>query len=65
MKFAYTVDLKEGYNSTMQDTEETRLTFVITAKNRATADRMVKALLKGAQNVNECIGICIGICIDD
>jgi hypothetical protein len=59
MKFEYTVDLKEGYKSTMQDTEETELTFVITAKNRATADRMVKALLKDARNVNECIGVCI------
>lgn len=59
MKFEYTVDLKEGYKPTTQDTEETELTFVITAKNRATADRMIKALLKGAQNVAECVGVCI------
>lgn len=59
MKFEYTVDLKEGYKPTMQDTEETELAFVITANNRAAAGRMVKALIKNAQNVSECIGVCI------
>lgn len=46
-KFEYRIDLKEGYRPVMQKEEETEVRFVIEAKNRATADRMVKALLKG------------------
>lgn len=59
MKFAYYVDLKEGYRPTMQDEEETEISFIIEAKNRVTADRAVKAMLKGAENVVEFSGIAI------
>lgn len=43
----------------MQDEEETEVRFVIEAKNRVTADRAVKALLKDAANVKEYSGFCI------
>ena len=43
----------------MQDEEETEVRFVIEAKNRVTADRAVKALLKDAANVKEDSGFCI------
>lgn len=48
MKFAYYIDLKEGYKvaSPLFTEEEKEITFTIEARNRATADRMVKALLK-------------------
>lgn len=56
MKFQYTIELKEGYKQTMLDETETELDIIISAKNRATANRMIKALLKGAQNVIEYSG---------
>ena len=59
LKFKYYVELKEGYKPVMQTEEETDMKFVIEAKNRATADRMVKALLKNAENVKRWDGICI------
>lgn len=59
LKFEYYVELKEGYKPVMQTEEETDVKFVIEAKNRATADRMVKALLKNAENVKRWDGICI------
>ena len=59
LKFKYYVELKEGYKPVMQTEEETDVKFVIEAKNRATADRMVKALLKNAENVKRWDGICI------
>lgn len=59
LKFEYYVDLKEGYRPVMQEAEETEVRFVIEAKNRATADRAVKALLKGAENVKDYGGFCI------
>lgn len=59
MKFEYIADLKEGYRKVL-DTEITdEVRFVIEAKNRATADRAVSALLQNAPNVKECSGICI------
>lgn len=58
-RFEYWVDLKEGYRPVMQEEEETEVRFVVEAKNRATADRMVMALLKGAANVKEYGGYCI------
>ena len=57
LKFKYYVELKEGYKPVMQTEEETDVKFVIEAENRATADRMVKALLKNAENVWD--GVCI------
>lgn len=59
LKFEYFVELKEGYKPVMQMEEETDVKFVIEAKNRATADRMVKALLKNAENVKSWDGVCI------
>lgn len=58
MKFLYTVDLVEGFRPVMQTEEKTELTFWIEAKNRATSDRMVRALLKGTTNVVGYIGVC-------
>ena len=60
MKFEYVIDLKKGYRPVMQTEEEMEVRFVIEAKNRATADRAVKALLEDAPNVEEITGICIG-----
>ena len=59
LKFEYYVELKEGYKPVMQTEEETDVKFVIEAENRATADRMVKALLKNAENVKRWDGVCI------
>ena len=59
LKFKYYVELKEGYKPVMQTEEETDGKFVIEAENRATADRMVKALLKNAENVKRWDGVCI------
>lgn len=56
MKFQYTIELKDGYKQTTLDETETELDIIISAKNRATANRMIKALLKGAQNVIEYSG---------
>lgn len=56
MKFQYTIELKEGYKQTTLDETEAELDIIISAKNRATANRMIKALLKGAQNVIEYSG---------
>ena len=59
LRFEYYVKLKEGYRPVMQDEEEIAVRFVIKAKNRATADRAVKALLKGSENVDHYDGVCI------
>lgn len=59
LKFEYVVTLKAGFNPTMQQEEETEVRFVIEAKNRVTANRMVGAMLIGAPNVKEWDGICI------
>ncbi len=60
LKFEYVVELGTGYRPTMQDECENEVRFVIEAKNRVTADRMVKAMFTGATNV-----VCVdGICID-
>lgn len=59
LKFEYCVELKEGYKPVMQTEEEEEVRFIIEAKNRATADRAVKALLKDAANVKRYDGICI------
>ena len=59
LRFEYYVELKEGYKPTMQDEEEMDIRFVIKAKNRVTADRAVKVLLKDAPNVERYDGVCI------
>ena len=60
MKFEYIAEVKKGYKiaSPLYDEEETEIRFTIEARNRATADRMIKALLM-TENVIECSGICI------
>lgn len=59
LKFEYIITLTAGFNPTMQREEETEVRFVIEAKNRVTADRMVSAMFVGAPNVKEWSGICI------
>ena len=58
MKFRYYVELHEGYQSTCMLEAEYEVEFIIEAKNRVTADRMVNALLKDG-NIKEIGGICI------
>ena len=58
--FRYHVELEKGYLPVMGDKEEKDLFFDIQAKNRATADRMVRAMLIGNTNVSDLSGICIG-----
>ena len=59
-KFKYTVELKKGYMPApvFEAVEETEVEFVIEARNRVTADRMVKALLEAA-NVEEYGCVCV------
>lgn len=59
LKFEYYAELKEGYRPVMQTEEEEEVRFIIEAKNRAAADRAVRALLKDAANVKRYEGICI------
>ena len=59
MKFEYIVDLKEGYKKVMETEITDEVRFIIEAKNRATADRAVSALLKNAPNIKRWDGFCI------
>lgn len=59
MKFQYCIELKDGYKSTMQDGKENDLHIIVEAQNRVTADRMIKAMLLGCNNIVSCTGICI------
>lgn len=59
MKFAYYVELKNGYRPVMELEEEKEVRITIEAPNRATADRMVSAMLKDAPNIDDIQGICI------
>lgn len=59
MKFKYDIELKEGYKPVLEDEVETEISFVIVAKNRATADRMVKAMFQGSSNIVSFCGISI------
>lgn len=60
MKFQYDIELKYGYKPTMNDEKENNLQIIVEAKNRVTADRMIKAMLSGCNNI-----VCLsGICID-
>lgn len=58
-RFEYVVTLTAGFTPTMQVEEEMEVKFIIEAKNRVTADRMISAMLVGAPNVKEWSGICI------
>lgn len=59
LTFKYWIEMKEGYKPTSQTETENEMTLMIEAKNRVTADRMVKALIKGNDNVISWDGICI------
>ena len=63
--FEFCVDLKEGYAPVpiTETEEETEVRFTIEAKNRATAARAVKALLKGATNVQGYTGFYVGVAL--
>ena len=58
-KFAYWVELKTGYKRTQSIHEINVIDFEVIAPNRATADRMVKAMLSGNDNVVTYDGVCI------
>lgn len=65
MKIQFSVELKEGFkpiNPLVDDYEENEIDIVIEARNMATANRMIKALLKDAPNVAEIYG---GVCLED
>jgi len=58
MQFKYFIELKDGYK-VVTDTEKTdEMEIIISAKNRATADRMIKALLLN-DNVKYYDGVCV------
>lgn len=59
LKFEYVLELKEGYHPVLELETEDIVKFVIEAPNRATADRMVSAMLKGASNITDISGVCI------
>ena len=58
MQFEYYIELKDGYKIVM-DTEKTNeMVIIISAPNRVTADRMIKAMLSN-DNIKDYSGICI------
>ena len=59
MKIQYDIELKEGFKPTMQSKKENELQIIIEAKNMVTADRMIKAMLLGCNNIVSWSGICI------
>lgn len=61
MKFAYIADLDVGYKEATPLSDEMicEVEFTVEARNRATADRMVKALTAGCTNILDLSGICI------
>lgn len=59
LRFEYIVILENGFTPVLQSETETEVRFVIESKNRVTADRMVKAMLKDNWNVKSWSGICI------
>lgn len=59
MKIQYDIELKDGYKPTMQEGKENDLQIIVEAKNRVTADRMIKAMLSGCNNIVSWSGICI------
>lgn len=58
MKIEYCAEVIRGYKPTMETEEQKLVYFTIEAKNRVTADRMVKSLL-AAGNITEIIGVAI------
>ena len=58
MTFRYYVELQTGYLPTMETLPEHEISFTIEAKNRATADRMIRKLIKPG-NVTDYDGIAL------
>lgn len=58
MMFEYCAELKDGYKPTMETETGNTVYFQIDAKNRVTADRMVKAMLT-VGNITEISGVAI------
>ena len=60
MKFSYVIELKEGFKpaTPLLNEKGTEIEIILEARNRATADRMIKALFTPG-NVKEVSGICI------
>lgn len=59
MKFEYIIELKKGYRRTMETEETDIVHLILDEKNRATADRAMKAVLENAPNIKSHTGICI------
>ena len=59
LKFEYHILLKKGFRKVLEIEETDTVSIVIEAKNRATADRAIKAMLEDAPNVKEYDGVCI------
>lgn len=60
MKFQYSIELKEGFKpaTPLINESETEIVITLEARNRATADRAIKALLK-KDNISDITGICV------
>ena len=59
LTFEYWVELRNGYKPAQIDAEiENEFSFIIKAPNRATADRMIKAMFSN-DNVVTYDGVCI------
>ena len=56
--FKYWIQVKEGYKPVLETEKKNEIEIYIKAKNRATADRMVKALTTGNSNITDIDGIC-------
>ena len=59
MKFQFNIELKEGFNPTMQIEKENEVQIIVEAKNMVTANRMMKSVLLGCDNIVSWSGICI------
>lgn len=55
--FKYLIELEEGYYPVMEDEPQYDVLISVEAENRVTANRMVKAMLKGATNILDCDGL--------
>ena len=58
-RFAYYIIVKEGFQTVGNPIINDVIDIELTAPNRATADRMMKALMKDNKNVIEYDGVCI------
>lgn len=56
--FKYWIQVKEGYKPVLETEKKNEIEIYIKAKNRATADRMIKALTGGNDNIIDIDGIC-------